>query len=169
MNLKALTMKKEIRSIAKHRALLISKYYLALLLLPTSLYLSFLKYALSPFYIFILLYGMPPILNSAIKDYSVRHSSHFLKNITEDTPFLLNHLKVKYKYSTLSYFTNSISYFFALLLIGLWQYNFSSIIRIHPVLQVVPAFILFTALTLRYLGIVFYQIKLPIDLSHNRV
>lgn len=169
MNTKALTMKKEIHSIAKHRALLISKYYLALVLIVTTLYLGLINYALSPFYVFIVLYGIPPIFRSIIKDNSERYPDGFLKKLTTDSSFLLNSLKKKYKYSKTNYLANSVSYLIALLMIGLWQFNYNTMVRIHPFLQLLPSLILSTALILRYLGIIFYQIKFSLDLSHNRV
>lgn len=169
MKSKAISMKREIRTISKYRALIISKYYFAFLLISTSLYLGLLKYAMSPLYIVIVLYSLPPILNSLIRDYTQKNNSKFLINIVTDEPFLLNNLKSKYNYSKLNSFTNGISFFIALLLIGLWQYNFSTIVRINELLQIVPILIFSTGLILRYLGVIFYQIKLPQDLSNNRV
>jgi len=169
MNQKALSMKKEIRIISKYRALIISKYYLFLLLILVSLYLGMINYAMSPLYIAIILYFLPMIVGFALKDYAKKYRHKILISIIEESPFLLNHMKSKYKYSKLNYISNAIAYVIALLLIALWQYNYSTMVRINPFLQIIPVLILFSALTLRYLGIIYYQIKLHYDLSHNRV
>jgi hypothetical protein len=63
MSKDAVTMNNEIRVIARYRALIISRYFITLLLLIMSLYLGFIRYALSPFYILLALNVIPTILN----------------------------------------------------------------------------------------------------------
>lgn len=163
----AITMKNEIRAIAKFRSLIISRYFITLLLLIVSLYLGFIRYALSPFYILLALNVLPAILNNVFKEYACK--SKLLSDITKDQPFKLNYLKGKYKYSRLNYVSNSISYLITLLLIGLWQYNYSNSGNIKELIIYIPAIILVIGVLLRFLGNVFYQLKIHYDLSHNRV
>jgi hypothetical protein len=169
MNEKAITMKIEIRAIANYRGVIISKRFLTLFLGLISLYLGVIKYAMSPLYILIILSALPPILSFALKDYAQKYKYKLLIELTQDKPFLLNVLKRKYKYSKVDYVATSISYLLALIFIGLWQYNYTTLENIHNTLEKVPVLILAAGLVLRFLTIIFYRIKLPYDLSHNRV
>jgi hypothetical protein len=162
-------MKSEIRAVSGYRALIISRNYISLLLGIVSLYLGFIKYAVSSLYILLLLLALPPILRFALLDYSKKNPSRFIAGITKDIPFKLNFLKEKYKYTRLNYISNSISYLFALVLICLWQLNYRSRTDIATFLIYVPEFILVSGLLLRLLGAAFYRLKFPYDLSHNRL
>jgi hypothetical protein len=124
---------------------------------------------MSPLYILILFHTLPPILIFALKDYAQKYKYPVLINATEDKPFLLNNLKRKYKYSKIKYITNSISYFITIILISLWQYNNNVTENINTSFVYVPVLILATGLALRLIAIIVYQIKLPYDLSHNKV
>ena len=170
MNGKAATMKKEINAVAGYRALMISKYFITLLLGIASFYLGIIRYAMSPFYILLMLNILPPILNYALKDYAKKNIvNRLLAGFVEDIPFQLNMLKRKYKYSRLNYFSNSISYLFALLLLCLWQYNYNITENINELIIKLPLTILATGVSLRFLGIVVYRLKFPYDLSHNKL
>jgi len=169
MNENANIMKKEIRAVSNYRALIISKYYLTALLGITSLYLGFLRYAMSPLYILLLLNILPPVLVIAFNDYGKKYNVKVLLSIIKDAPFQLRNLKMKYRYSKLHYVTNSASYLFALILIGLWQYNYNTSANINTGLLKLPIIILTTAFSIRLLGVIFYQIKIPYDLEHNKV
>jgi hypothetical protein len=163
----AVIMKREIRLIAKYRALIISKYFITLLLCIMSLYLGIMRYALSPFYILLVLNILPPVLNHVIREYSGKN--RLLSDIRKDQPFKLKLLKNKYKYTRLNYVSNSISYLSALLLIGMWQYNYSASENMIDLIVPVPVIILAAGIFVRLLGIIFYQLKLSYDLSHNRM
>lgn len=160
-------MNNEIRVIARYRALIISRYFITLLLLIMSLYLGFIRYALSPFYILLALNVIPTILNNVFKEYTGK--SKLLMEITKEQTFKLIYLKGKYKYSRLNYVSNSIAYLITLLLICLWQYNYSTSGNIYKIIVYVPAIILVTGVFLRLLGNVFYLFKLKYDLSNNRM
>ena len=169
MSENAIIMKKEIRAVSNYRALIISKCYLTSVLGIASLYLGFLRYAMSPLYILLLLNILPPILVIAFHDYGKKYKVKVLLSITKDTPFQLSSLKKKYKYSKLSYVTNSVSYLFALILISLWQFNYNTSVNINTGLIKLPVIILITGVSLRFLGSLFYKIKIRYDLSHNKV
>ncbi len=169
MNENAMSMKIEIRAISNYRAIILSKYYLSLVLSLTSLYLGFLKYAMSPLYIVIILNALPPILMFALKDYAQRYKNKLLTSITNEPRFRLNSLKRKYKYSRLSYISNSISYLVTIVFIGIWQFSNSNFVNIVPLLINVPVIILVTGLVVRVLVKIIYQLKLPYDLMHNRL
>jgi hypothetical protein len=167
MNSKAAAMKIEIRTIAGYRALIVSKFFMSLLLFLASLYLGYLRYALSPFYILLMLNILPPVLKSAFKEYALKNK--LISRLTADEPFQLNILKTKYKYTKLSYSANTMSYLFALLLLCLWQYNYSTSSYIDVLVSRFPLFILISGVLLRFLGIVYYRLKFPFDLSHNKL
>ncbi|MDF2945033.1 MAG: hypothetical protein K0S01_3891 [Herbinix sp.] len=169
MNENAITMKKEIRAVANYKAILISKNYITILLGIIALYLGIYKYIMSPLYILIVMNALPPILTFALKDYAEKYKLQALTNITEDKPFRLSNLKRKYRYSRVKYVANSISYLLALFLISLWQYKYNNSEDIQGILINVPVLILASGLALRFLTIIFFQIKLPYDVSHNKV
>ena len=169
MNESASQMKKEIHIIANYRALIISKHFISLLLLAATLYLGIFRYPISPFYILLFLNILPYILNYAFRDYAGRYHSKLLISITQDIPFRLVHLKEKYKYTRLSYISNSFSYLLALLLLCLWQINYNTTADMVPTIAILPVSILITGLALRLLGVFLYFIKVPYDLSNNRL
>jgi hypothetical protein len=169
MNEKAMTMKNEIRALANFRALLISKRYISFLLVLTSLYLGIMRYVMSPLYILIVFQVLPPIIAFTLKDYAQKYKYQLLINATNDKPFLLSHLKVKYKYSKVKYIANSISYVLAVILISLWQYSNKASNNINAFLVYAPVLILTTGIILRFLAILFYRFKLPYNLYHNKV
>ncbi len=169
MNEKTLIIKKEIHAIASYRALLISKWLLSFLLLIMALYLGFLRLPISPLFILLFLNILPSIFNFAAKDYNKKHHIKFLQNLVNEDSFLLQTLKVKYKYTKLGYATNSISYLTAIALIGIWQYSYSRQYYIPSYLKNIPFLILVLGFTIRLAGIVFYELKLRNDLSNNKV
>jgi len=169
MNNKAYAMKNEIRAISGYRALIISKFFLSVSLILSTLYIGFFGYQISPFYIFLVLNLLPPILSYALKDYVKRYQFKLLKQIAEDTPFHLSTLKKKYHYSRLGYVTNSISFLFSLVFLFLWQYNCSTTPNTISTILYQPTFFILTSILIRFTGIIFYRIKLPIDLVNNRV
>lgn len=169
MNETASAMKKEIRLIAGYRALIISKYYLSILLGITTLYLAQKRYTVSSLYVLLFLDVLPQIVSFALKDYAKKLDHKILKTLTEDHEFKLKQLKSKYKYTKVNYLSNSVSYLLALLLICLWQINYSQWMQNHPVLVYLPLFVLSSSLLIRFIGIIFYQFKFPYDLRHNKL
>ncbi len=169
MNERATLMKYEIHAIANYKALMISKYYIAVLLGLVSLYLGYKRYNLSSLYILFILAVFPYAISAGLRDYSARGGSRFLTRITSEKHFLLNNLKRKYKYTTINYISNSIAYPIILILIGLWQFRNGSAYGMNDWLRNAPAFILTTGLLLRLAGVIFYRLKLPHDLTHNRI
>lgn len=169
MNEKTIIMNKEIHAIASHRALLISKWFLSFFLLITALYLGIRRFPVSPLYILLFLNALPIIFTFAVNDYSKKVQNKLLQNLVKDDSFLLATLKSKYKYTKLSYIANSISYLTAIILMSLWQYNYNVQYYISSYLKNIPVLIIASGLTVRLVGIVFYQLKLRYDLSHNNV
>jgi hypothetical protein len=169
MNEKTKIMNKEIHAIASHRALLISKRFLSFCLLIMALYLGFRRFPVSPLYILLFLNALPIIFTFAVNDYNKKDQNNFLQNLVREDSFLLGTLKSKYKYTKLSYIANSISYLTAIALMGLWQYNYNVHYYISSYLRNIPVLILASGLTVRLVGIAFYQLKLRYDLSHNNV
>ncbi|MBP1754271.1 MAG: hypothetical protein H6Q59_669 [Firmicutes bacterium] len=169
MNEKAAIMKNEIRVVANHRALMISKWILSFALLFVALYLGILRFPISPLYILLFLIFLPPILSSAAKDYSKKSQNKVLLAIVQDDPFLLNTIKTKYKYTKLRYITNSASYLVSLFMISLWQYNYSHQYYLADYLKSIPITLLASSLMIRLLVILLYRLKLPYDLSNNKV
>lgn len=169
MNEKAVIMKNEIRVVAHHRALMISKWILSFALLLVALYNGIRRIPISPLYILLFLNILPPILSLAANDYSKKSQNKVLLSIVRDEPFLLKTLKAKYKYTKLRYFTNSASYLVSLFLIGLWQYNYSQQYYLPNYLKSVPITLLASSFMIRLLGILFYRLKLPHDLANNKV
>jgi hypothetical protein len=169
MNERSTLMKYEIRAIANYRVLMISKYYIAALLGLVSLYLGYKRYNLSSLYILFILAVFPYAISVGLRDYSAKGGSRFLTRITSEKQFLLNNLKKKYKYTTINYISNSIAFPITLILIGLWHFRNGSAYGMNDWLRYVPSFILTTGLLLRLAGVIFYRLKLPHDLTHNRV
>jgi len=169
MNENAIVMKKEIRAVANYKAILISKNYITLILGLVSLVFGFLNYGMSSLYILILLNALPPILAFGLKDYADKYKLQILFDITEDKPFQLINLKRKYKYSRVNYVANSVAYLFALILIALWQYNYNTSFNKQSILVNTPVLILASGLALRLVAIIYFQIKIHYDLSHNKV
>jgi hypothetical protein len=169
MNDKAVIMKKEIRAVAYYQALIISKRLLSILLLLMSLYLGLLRFPMSPLYVLLFLNALPFVISYASKEYSKKNQNRILLELVKDDPFLLSTLKKKYKYTKLRYMSNSVSYLFSLFLIGLWQYSYRIHYYIPDNLQNIPVLFLSSSLLVRLIGIIFYQWKLPYDLSHNKL
>ncbi|MDD3172816.1 MAG: hypothetical protein PHF63_04020 [Herbinix sp.] len=169
MNEKSIIMKNEIRAISKYRALILSKYYFNIILGFVTLYLGALRRPISSFYIFLFLNFLPPIFSFALKDYAQKYNNKIIRDIMLDNPFQLNNLKRKYNYSKMSYVANSASYFISIILICLWQINYSNTENINVFLNKLPIFILATGLILRFLAVIIYQIKLQYDLFNNKV
>ncbi len=169
MNEKTTIINKEIHAIASYRALLISKRFLSAFLLIMALYLGIRRFPVSPLYILLFLNALPIIFTFAVNDYYKKGQYKLLKNLVEEKPFLLGTLKSKYKYTKLGYVSNSISYLIAIVLIGLWQYNYNTQYYVSVYLKNIPFLILSSGLTVRLVGIVFYHFKLRYDLFHNKV
>jgi len=166
---RATVMRKEIRIISNYRAVLISKFFIIICLAISSFFVGYYGYAASPIYILLLFLILPPILSFAFRDYSARFDNSFFKYIAKDTPFVLSSLKRKYSYTRVSYMSNSILFFFTLLLIFFWQYSLTSIGNINPIVLYQPNMIISGGILIRFIAIVYYQIKLPFDLSHNKI
>lgn len=166
---RAAVMRKEIRSISNYRALLISKYFISISLVISSFFVGYYGYAASPVYILLLFLVLPSILTFAFKDYSTRLENKILKNITKDNPFVLNSLKRKYSYSKVNFVSNSVIFFFILLLILLWQLSLYRIVYVNPIILYQPTMIITSGVMLRIILIIYYQIKLPYDLTHNKL
>jgi len=166
---KATVMRKEIKIISNYRALLISKFFICICLIIASYIVGYFGYATSPVYILLIFMVLPPIFSFAFKDYSKKFNYNFLKNITEDAPFLLINMKRKYNYSRVGYVSNSITFIFTLLLLCLWKYNLNSIDHTNPLIIYLPNIIIAGGLLIRIIVIIIYQVKLPYDLSHNRL
>ncbi len=169
MNETASIMKKEIRLIAGYRALIISRYFLTLLLSIISLYLNYKHYAVSSLYILLFLNILPSILVYALNDYSKKNDKRLIKVILEDPEFKLKQLRSKYKYSKVSYIANSVSFLLALFLICLWQVNYSKTMADFSVLANLPFILLASGLIVRILGFIFYKLKFPYILRHNKL
>ena len=168
MDQTASIMKREIRMIANHRALMVSRYFFSILLGIASLYLGFKRYPVSPLYILLFLNILPSILKYAIQDYSQKYRNRLVIAISTEEPFKLENLRTKYKYSKQVYISNSISYLIAIFLICLWQINYNNT-GIDSAISILPISILSLGLMLRFLSVLLYRIKLPYDLSHNRI
>jgi hypothetical protein len=164
-----LQLNKAVRAIADYRSLMISKYITSAALLISFLYLGYLRYAVSPLYILIFLYALPPILTFAFTDYGKRYHFKLLNSFTQDNPNLLTTLRNKYHYTRLNYIANSISYLFMMILLLLWQYSNNRTTFIKSELINIPTIILTGSILLRIIGSAYYRIKLPYDLIHNRV
>lgn len=169
MNKTASAMKIEIRMIAGYRALTVSKYYLFIILGSMTLFLAQRNLAVSPLYILLFLAVLPKVLSTALKDYSKKIDHKLLKAVTEDPEFILKQLKNKYKYSKLRYFSDSASYLLAVFLLCLWQINYSRSMQRYPILLYAPLAILASSLLVRFLGVIYYRIKLPYDLRYNKL
>ena len=169
MKEKAAIMKKEIRAVAYYRALIISKWFLTSVLLIMALYLGLRRFPISPLYILLFLNVLPPILSFAVIDYSKKAQYKLLQNMVRENDFLLGTLKKKYNYSKLRYISNSASYLISLILISLWQYNYSQSYYLPEHLRLIPILSLSVSILIRILGSGFYQLKFRYDVSHNKV
>lgn len=169
MNEKSLLMRNEIRVISGYRALVLSKYYIITVLSLITIYLSVVRFAASSFYILITVVVFPPILKSAVKDYSKGHNNRFLTEFLLDKSFQLTALKKKYHYTRANHVINSVTYLITIFLICLWQINYSMAINLNPFLRKLPFLVLITGLTLRFLAVIIYHIKLPYDIMHNKI
>jgi hypothetical protein len=169
MNKETTNMKMEIRAIANYQALIISKYYINIMLILITLYLGFFRYNLSSLYILIVLNLFPNALAVGIKDYVKKTGNRILTTITTDNSFQFNILKQKYKYTRLKYVSNSITYLITLILISLWQYRNYIDQYLRYEVKNLPLLVLMTGLFLRLLGILYYRLKLSYDLYQNKV
>lgn len=167
MNNNTMDINKEIRSLSNYRALLLSKYYISVLLLIVSIYLVIKKYPASSFYILIILYTFPAILNFALSDYAKKYKSKLLLRITKDIPFILQSLKNKYKYTQLNYISNSITYLLCMLLLFLWQISYSK--SSEGLLSLVPYIIIVSGIAVRIIFLIIYHFKLTHHVKHNRI
>lgn len=168
-HVRADVMKSEIWSISNYRALITSKYFIALCLIISSFIVVLVGKIPSSLYILLPLFILPLILSFALKDYARRYDYKFLKLLTLERPFVLNNLKHKYHYSRVNYTAESISYFLILILICLWQFNYASTSGMKPAIIYLPSWIIISGVLVRLIVIIFYLIKLPYDLSHNKV
>jgi hypothetical protein len=165
----AFTMKQEIRSVSVHRALILTKYMINLSLLIISIYLFYKAYALIPMYIFIIYNIMPIFISNVVKDYIKKHPESQLSIHIDKKDFQLNQIVRKYKYTPLRSFSNTISFFICILFLILWQYSYYMSPQENGILSRSPVIILACAFVLRFLFQVFYQIKIPYDLMHNKI
>lgn len=166
---KATAMKKEIRSLSNYRSLQICKLFISVSLVIASFYVGLLDYAASPVYILLFYLVLPPLLSFILKDYNEKHNHPFLQSLIKDQPFLLNTLKKKYHYNKLNYTVNTISFFFVLFLLCLWQYNLSTMETVNKIASALPKIIITGGVLIRIIGSILYQLKLPYDLSHNKI
>lgn len=169
MNKKSSIMKKEIRLISQYHSLIISKYVITFCLFICSYFIGYWDYAMSPVYIVLLLNVFPPLLVYIFSQNIHKNSNKFYHELIIDTPFILSSLKKKYHYSREQYIANSISFLFSLLLLILWQYNYLTWTEIDLRVLYLPSLIVIIGILVRFIGIIFYQIKLPHDLFHNNV
>ncbi len=169
MRKKANLMKYEIRTIANYRGLILSKYYIAVLLSLMSLYLGHTKQNPSSLYILVILAVLPYALSSGLRDYSGKGRHPLLVRIASERHFLLDNLKKTYHYTSTGHIANSVTYPILLILIGLWQYKNNSSSISNDFLRNAPVFIISSGLLLRLAGTAFYRLKLPHDLFHNQV
>lgn len=161
------TMNMEITTIANFRALIISKLYIIAMLGLTAFYYGIFQYNQSPLYIIIVMCILPLFIKQALISWK-SDTNRFLKAM-EDTPFLLDNLKAKYKFKRQTYVANSVTYLVAALLILLWQYKSMEVDYFQDFLIYVPVFILITGIIVRFLCFIIYRIKLPYDLKNNLV
>ncbi len=169
MSEKAAAMKKEIHLLSKYRSLMISRYFLTLVLSIIAIVFAFFKYNMAPLYTVILLNAFPPVLSYIITDYIKKTKHPLLIEFTKEEAFLLINLKMSYRYSRMKHLTNSVTFLIAMVFLALWQYSFSTWAVIPSYLKKLPVSILCASLLLRALGIPFYQIKLHYALIHNRI
>lgn len=162
-------MRNEIIKTSRYQALIISRYYMSICLGVSFLILALAGYTVSALYIFLILNIMPSILSYIIKDVANNRNHVFLKSIVKETPFLLGNLKKVYHYTKLTHIANAISYVVALLLLLLWQYNYTTRGGIQATFTYLPTGILFSSVILRILCFFWYVWKLPYDLSHNKL
>ncbi len=169
MSENAIIMKREIRTLAQYRSLMISRHFLTVLLSITAFWFAIFNYNMAPLYTVLLLNAFPPVLSYAISDYAKKTKLPLLISITKEDPFLLNNLKKRYHYSRIKHLSNSVTYLIAMLFLALWQYNFSTKAVIPFYLEKLPVILLCVGLLLRLSGIPCYRFKLHYDLTHNRV
>ncbi len=169
MNEKALAMKKEIKSISGYRALILSKVYICILLTISTLYLGIHRISNSPLYILLILLILPSIISYVLQDYTLKKQNHFIINLIQEPPVLLNSLRKKYRYSRVSYLSNQIAYLITVLLICLWQISNMKDMYLSDLLCKLPLLILTTALTLRFLLAILYSFKIPHDVMLNKI
>lgn len=169
MNEKALIMKTEIRSISGYRSLIISRISLSICLTASAFYVGILGYPSSPVYILLMLNLLPSILSYIFKDCAKKYKKPFFQYIIEDPVFNLRILKKKYHYSRLGYITNSLSFIIALILLIFWQYYCNTLQTLNLFIIYQPTLIIITNVLIRFFCIFLYRIKLPFDLSHNRI
>jgi len=168
MQNKAYQMRKEIRLISKYKALGLSKNFMSICLVISTIYVSLQRYPVSPLYILFLLHVLPPILSFAIKDYANRYHNKILIYLSKENPFLLSALKRKYHYSRINDSSNTFSFYFTLIMLILWQYNYITMYYIESWHLYIPVIILSVALFIRSIGTIFYQFKLHYDISTNK-
>ncbi len=169
MSQKSTVMQREIMIISRHRALMISKYYLTIVLSIISIYLAIKCLAVSSLYVLITLNALPPIFSYGLNDYAKKHNNTLVNKIIYESSFSLILLKQKYKYTRLYYMSNSITYYITILLILLWQINYSYSNYIDYYSRYLPSYVIISGLSLRILLIIIYRIKLHFDLVNNRV
>ncbi|MDF2539030.1 MAG: hypothetical protein K0S76_2051 [Herbinix sp.] len=168
-NDKAITMKKEIQAVAHYKALRITKYYLIIALILSTLLTGYSGYPSSSFSILFVFLVLTPILSFTLKDYSSRNDNKFLKALTQDPPFYLNTLKKKFRYSKVQYTAETISFYFTMLLLFLWLYHLRSYEHINPLVLYQPVIIIISCIILRVFAGIIYKLNINYDLMHNKI
>lgn len=170
MSDKAFIIKKEIIIISRHRALVISKHILTFVLSSLALYVGIRGYAVSPLYILLVLNALPPILTSSIHNYNQQKSANKVHHFTNTNQIIvLIGLKNKYRYSRIRYIANSVAFITSLFLLSIWHYSYQIAPIKEPVLNLLPFILLLSIILFRILLYIVYRVKIPYDLSHNRV
>lgn len=149
---------KEIYMVSSYRALMIAKYSLSLILfLYMILATALTKVSSSPLYILLSIYFIPIVLVYFLNQLkSQRKTSDKKYNL----PFLLK----KYHFKQECYFTNSISFLFTCLLLGLWQYKTNTLYSVS-LFSFLPTIILLINISIRVFFTIYYIFKIHHDYS----
>ena len=166
---KSTIMKHEIWKVSNYRTLIFTTYYMSFYLIICTLYNGYMGYALSPFYILILLHIMPPILSHIIINISAQSNSIWFKNPLKNNPFLLTSLQRKYNFNKQDYIIRSFNFYFILFLIILWQINYRSSTLFYQWYSFAPGVLLGSLVLLRILGTLIYYVKIHYTLTHNKL
>lgn len=156
MNKRLNQMNYEIIQFSKYRSLMITKYYLMIMLFLSSNFYIYLRYSAIPLYIFISLVFLPMLFGEL-----------FDKFIPKENSYLLSTLRKKYQYTHKKYYGNNIGYFYIVFLLMLWQFRYQIKPPIISFMTYYPVFLIFSSFAIRFAGIIIYTSKIKHQLSNS--
>lgn len=157
MNKRLNQMNYEISLFSKYHSLMITKYYLMIMLFLSANFYIYLRYSAIPLYIFVSLVFLPMLF-----------SELFAKFIPKENTYLLSTLRKKYKYTHKKYYGNNIGYFYIVFLLMLWQLRHQIKPPVIDFMTYYPIFLIFSSFIIRFVCIIICTSKIRHQLLNSQ-